>query len=99
MTLDERLELLQQLDDESLLTNTENRSLDGIVIPWFAGDLSPIAPHSIISPNAIRGVRQRIAEPDAVGLEQRLLTAAMAGYYSYEWYSGLWELAPLFDQP
>ncbi len=88
LPLGDRLELVRQLDAKAILTLPMGQSLEPYVRRWFSRELPPDAAVSVV---------QELAEPDCVGLKQRLLTAALAAYHDREFQSDLWELADCFS--
>jgi hypothetical protein len=88
LSLDERLALVRRLDEQGFLTTKTGASYESNLWFWFTRDVPANTTDSIV---------KMLAQPDCVGLEQRLLTAALAGQHEgrLRW-SELWELADLF---
>ncbi len=90
LSLDDRLALVRRLDEKGYLTNSAGASYESNVWYWFIRNVPADTSDAIVA---------MLAQPDCVGLKQRLLTAALAGQHEgrLRW-SGLWELADLFGE-
>lgn len=90
LSLNERLALVRRLDEKGFLTTPAGASCESNVWYWLTRDVPADTSDSIV---------KMLAQPDCVGLEQRLLTAALAGQHEgrLRW-SELWELADLFGE-
>ena len=87
LPLEERLALVQQLDERGILTTGPRARYQEEVAEWFINDIPPEAKESML---------RMLAEPDCVGFKQSLLAIALAVHHTGRLDGGeLWDLTEL----